>query len=337
MGPSLFKNAWILPLVALVFWPLACKAAPTAPLSLEEYLSLIGESISMVESGRGKLSEPDGRLLRDRFPLRQDVSKGEGDIFHVDNAVLHRWIQGAEGSPSKRGDLLTHLKALSEHLSSQRGVLPAVELFRDKGRRALEEVYSRGEFRHLKATDASPWKLFLAKLVQRIMAWLREHGGILEGMPFAWIAYAVYGLLIFAGLMAMVWIARSADWPGWRWRRPRIREAETQGTGAGPPAAVRWADLRAEAESKAERGDLREAVRVFFVSVLLEGHSKGWWDYRPETTNKEHLAFLGGPEERRDALRRLTDLYERTWYGLKEPDRQEFAACREWQRRMEAA
>jgi hypothetical protein len=336
VGPSLFRKAWILPLVALVLWPLACKAAPAGPISLDEYLSLIRESIGLVESGDGSLSKPEARLLRDRFPLRQAVSKGEGKIFHVDNGVLHRWIQGAEDSASGRGDLLSHLKALSEHLFSQGGVLPSDELFREKGRRTLEDVYNRAEFRNLKATDASPWMRLLAELIQWIMAWLREHAGFLQGMPLSWIPYALYGLLILAGLMAMVWIVRSADWPGWRWRRLKTRVAETQGRGVAPSAA-RWTDLRAEADSKAERGDLREAVRLFFVSVLLEGHSKGWWDYRPETTNKEHLALLGGPEERRDALRHLIDLYERTWYGLRDPDRQEFAACREWQHRMEAA
>lgn len=134
----------------------------------------------------------------------------------------------------------------------------------------------------------------------------------------------------------MVWIVRSADWPGRRWSRSRIREAETRGAGEGP-AGVRWADLRAEAESRAEKGDLREAVRLFFVSVLLEGHVRGWWEYRPEATNREHLAFLGGPEGRQEALRSLTDLYERTWYGVRDPDRQEFSRCREWLGRMEAA
>ena len=336
MGPRLFQKAWILLFVAITFWPLACKAAPAAPLSLDEYLSRIRESAGLLESGEGKLTETQGKFLRDRFPLRQDVSKGQGEVFRVDNRILQRWIDGAEGSPDGRGDLLTHLKTLTEHLSSRREGLPSVGLFRDKGRQTLEEVYDRDEFRHLKATDASPWKVYLAELLQRVLAWLSEHGGFLEGMPLAWISYAVYGLLILAGLLAMVWIARSADWPGWRWSRPRIREAQTQGGEAASPAA-RWTDLRADADSRAERGDLREAVRLFFVSVLLEGHSKGWWEYRPEATNREHLAFVGGPEERRDAFRKLTDLYERTWYGVRNPDRKAFAACREWLRRMEAA
>jgi hypothetical protein len=336
VGPSLFKKAWILPLVALVLWPFVGKAASAAFLSLDEYLSRIGESVSLIESGEGTLSEAQGRLLRDRFPLRQDVSKGQGEVFRVDNRILQRWIDGAEGSPGGRGDLLAHLKTLSEHLSSRRGGLPSVGLFQDKGRQTLEEVYNRDEFRHLKATDASPWKAYLAELLQRVLAWLSEHAGFLKGMPLAWISYAVYGLLILAGLLVMVWIVRSADRPGWRWRRSGIREAQTQGGEAASPA-VRWTDLRADADSRAERGDLREAVRLFFVSVLLEGHSKGWWEYRPEATNREHLAFLGGPEERRDAFRKLTDLYERTWYGVKNPDRKAFAACREWLRRMEAA
>ncbi len=336
MGSSLFKKAWILHLVILISWPFSGKAAPGESVSLDAYLSRIRESISLVESSDGKLPKPQGRLLRHQFPLHLVVSKGERETFHVDNEVLHGWIQGAEDSPSGRRQLLIHLKTLSVQLAPERGVLPSEELFRNKGRQTLEDVYNRDEFRRLKATSTAPWKLFLAELFQKVMEWLEEHAGILEGKALNWISYAVYGLLILSGLVAMIWIFRSTDRPGWRWRSPKVDEADRQEKGDAPPAAS-WADIRAEADRKAQGGELRLAVRLFFVSVLLEGQNKGWWDYRPERTNTEHLAFIGEPAQRRDALRRLTDLYERTWYGVKEPDPHELAACREWQRRMEAA
>jgi hypothetical protein len=71
--------------------------------------------------------------------------------------------------------------------------------------------------------------------------------------------------------------------------------------------------------------------------VLLEGHSKGWWEYRPETTNTEHLLHLQGPRERLEALHHLTESYERAWYGLREPSREEFLNCRGWRQRMEVS
>jgi hypothetical protein len=97
-----------------------------------------------------------------------------------------------------------------------------------------------------------------------------------------------------------------------------------------------WLTWRGQALSKAQRGAFREAIRSLFVSVLMEGHHRGWWIYEPETTNREHLARVEGPAERRQALRKLTELYERSWYGLGHPGREEFRKCQEWLEQMGA-
>ena len=85
-----------------------------------------------------------------------------------------------------------------------------------------------------------------------------------------------------------------------------------------------WTLWRDEARKKALEGAFRDAIRSLFVSVLMEGHQRGWWMYEPEATNREHLAHVEGPKERREALQRLIDLYEKAWYGLGQPGREEF-------------
>lgn len=312
---------------------LAVTAARAAPIPLDEYRSRLTASIDLLQSGKGKIPEAERALLEERFPLRLAVTNEGGETFRVDNTVLHRWVQEAGTFPRGRSQLLAHLKALSGQLSRGARERLFTGLSREKSRETLEEVFRGKEFRHLKESSTPQWKLFLLDLLQRIMGWLRGHMAGVKGSTMEWIAYTVYGLLILAGLILMVWIVRSSDKPGWFRGRPKIDDTKAPAETEKP---VDWRDLRAEAERKAQDGALREAVRALFLSALLEGHSKGWWVYRPEATNTEHLADLGGPQVRRDALRRLTDLYERAWYGLKEPGSQDFLDCRNWLVRMEA-
>ena len=108
-------------------------------------------------------------------------------------------------------------------------------------------------------------------------------------------------------------------------------------TPATKTVGMDWRTWRNQAMEKASEGAFREAVRFFFVSVLLEGHHHGWWTYNPEATNREHLARVRGPLDRQDALKQLTALYEKVWYGQEEAGQESFHRCSEWLRQMEAA
>ena len=98
-----------------------------------------------------------------------------------------------------------------------------------------------------------------------------------------------------------------------------------------------WVTWREQARSKAREGAFREAIRSLFLSALMEGRHRGWWNYNPEMTNREHLARMGDPVARREALLKLTELYERSWYGLGHPGREEFHRCEIWLEQMAAA
>jgi hypothetical protein len=173
----------------------------------------------------------------------------------------------------------------------------------------------------------------LEGLLRRFVEWLRDHAGSIEGISVKWIAHVVWVVLVLAGTVLIIWILRSSGPAGWRWRQPATKAIPRK----GKATEVNWLPLRAEAEKKAQEGALRDAVRAFFVSVLMEGHGRGWWAYHPEATNMEHLKRFKGSEERRHALRHLIDLYEEAWYGLRQPGKEAFVNCKQWLRQMEAA
>jgi hypothetical protein len=333
MRPDLFRKtqARIFPLFLLLL-PFATNVWGN-PLSIEEYRSRIKESVNLLQSREGNLQSEEAATLQERFPPEFQVTNEGGEVIQVDGDTLRHWIDEAQKSPDGRKQLLEHLRALSEQLAWGTTKLPLTTSEWQKSRASLDDVYRAGEFQHLQEMKPPGWWAYLEGLLKRLMEWLGEHVGSIEGVPLRWIQYAVYGVLMLAGILVMVWILRSSGSLGWRRRQRALEHASV---------SVRtpendWQTLRAEAENKAQEGAFREAIRAFFVSVLMEGHGRGWWVYQKEATNKEHFARVGGPEERRSALRQMIDLYEEAWYGLREPKEDAFRDCKDWLRRMEAA
>ncbi len=328
MAKSLLQRSRIFPCLIFLLLSTELPAHARSPVSIEEYRALIRESVDLVQTrGGGPISSEDAALLRERFPVLLPVTGGE-KTSGVDGRQLGRWIDEAENSSEGRARLLIHMNALLDQI----GLDPGPPFPWKRGSEALDAVFESREFRHLNS-EPSWWKEWLQERLHRIMEWLDRHFKRIEGKTLTWISLAILGALAIAGIILMVWAIRSTGRFGWRWRQPALR-----GTKDSPEEfpAPDWKKLRADAEEKAERGELREAVRALFLSMLQEGHVKGWWVYRPESTNTEHLRQIAGPPARADAFRSLAEVYESAWYGLKPPERKDFAACRQWVERMGA-
>jgi hypothetical protein len=332
MRPDLFRKTQThIFCLFLLLLPLA-KNVWGNTLSLEEYRSRIKDTENLLQSREGKLQSEEIAALQERFPPEFQVTNQGGVVIRVEGDTLRHWINEARNSPEGRKQLLEHLRALSEQLAWGTAELQLTTSEWRETRARLDDVYRAEEFQHLQEPKPPGWWTYLEGLLKRLMKWLREHMGSLEGVPLQWISYAVFGVLMLAGIIVMVWILRSSGSLGWRRRQRALEHASVS---VRTPEKD-WQTLRAEAENKAQEGAFREAIRAFFVSVLMEGQVRGWWVYQKEATNREHFARVGGPEERRNALRQMIDLYEEAWYGLREPKEDAFRDCKNWLRRMEA-
>ena len=146
-----------------------------------------------------------------------------------------------------------------------------------------------------------------------------------------WMEYVVYGVILGGVLLLVLWILRTLGPVGWRFRDLKIKsDLERKASG------MDWKALREESRHKGEKGAYREAIRLFFISVLVEGHGRGWWVYRREATNREHLSDVEGSKERREALGKMIQVYENAWYGHESPGKEALLQCAEWLRLMEA-
>jgi hypothetical protein len=139
--------------------------------------------------------------------------------------------------------------------------------------------------------------------------------------------------VLILGAILIVWVNRLFGPVAWRWKHPSADPSVSFRS----PSEKDWWAWRGEANKKAREGAYREAIRFLFISVLMEGHQKGWWIYEPEATNREHLARVEDHAERRKALQRLIERYELAWYGLRQPGEKDFQDCEKWVHQMEAS
>jgi hypothetical protein len=84
-----------------------------------------------------------------------------------------------------------------------------------------------------------------------------------------------------------------------------------------PPSA---AAARQQAQSAAEAGDYRQAVRRLYLAALLHLDEQRLLAFDRSLTNREVLAVLPDDSPVREHLRPVVDTFDAVWYGVREPD-----------------
>jgi len=262
------------------------------------------------------------------------VQTSEGEIFPIDSQGMISLLEQSFTGNIDPKNLGTYLNTLLEYLrSSENEHMTSTEWKKRIVR--LEEIYSTGEFRGLQERKIPFWIQHLDDLFKAFRSWLVEYMEGISHIPSGLgktLLFTIYGLILMLGGFVIFRIVRSS---GWAVRRSRGGKASPKATEL--PETPDWNSLRNDAFGKASDGQLREAIRWFFISVLMEGHVKGWWIYEPETTNQQHLARIKGPVDRLKAMISLVGIYEKAWYGLGHPGEGEYQKCQELARRIETA
>ena len=307
-----------------------CDCAWGSALSLEEYRSSIRDALSRLESEKGRLKPEEVAFLDEHFPVYLEVKTKSGDPVQVDNGPLLGLVKESQETDQGREDLIAHLKALRNQISFVDKPIPLSEGRWGESLARLGKVFSAKEFQDLEEVKDPPWMVFLMKVLKELMEWLKSHYGG-TNVSGQWMEYVFYGVILGGVILLLLWILRSFGPVGWRFRDLKIKsDLERKSSG------MDWQTLREESRNKGEKGAYREAIRLFFISVLMEGHERGWWVYRREATNREHLNGVEGSTERREALGKMIQVYENAWYGHESPGKEALVQCGEWLRLIEA-
>ncbi len=321
-GP-VFIPVLLLSIVPVISW--------AKPLSLQDYRDRLQRTIGHLQSLEGTVSQDETAWVRDRFPPGLKVRLPGNAAIPVDAGGILRWLP-EEGAPAaERAKLRRHLSAVLAQIGEPAPGGPLSALGPKDRRAALARVYSRKPFRDLESGGIPPWQTFLKRILDSLGAWLRGHLPALESVEWGWMVYPFYAVVLILTGLLLAWI--------FRYVRPAARRREKSGHFPSRTAVSMepdWIAWRQTARKKAEQGAFREAIRALFLSVLMEGGQRGWWNYDPGATNREHLAAIREPVERRVAMRSLVSIHERTWYGMGPAGEKDYRASEEWVRRMGA-
>jgi Domain of unknown function (DUF4129) len=254
-----------------------------------------------------------------------DVAKG-GFEEHWD------WLRGAlkdakTEKPAERATLLQEAGEWLAEMAKESGATSGAEREFGHERAVANAVLAQPQFQgDMVVTwwDRAKMKMleWLGRLFEGVMRvgtaapWL---GTLLE-----WLCYvgAAVGLLFF--------LLRNLA-------RQRLRvalEGDALKGSAWESEADDWAKWAAE---HAEAGEWREAVHSLYWAAIVLLESRRAWRHNPTRTPREYVRLLKPGSAQQQGLRRLTQIFEHVWYGLRDADSSEYAEARALYERLEAS
>jgi hypothetical protein len=115
-------------------------------------------------------------------------------------------------------------------------------------------------------------------------------------------------------------------------RRSLVRQRLAIALGAGAGKASAWEreskDWAKLAEACAAEQEWREAVHCLYWAAIVKLEARRAWRHNPARTPREYVRLLKPGSAQQGALRGLTQIFERVWYGLREADREDYARAR---------
>jgi hypothetical protein len=182
---------------------------------------------------------------------------------------------------------------------------PTADTF-PRARRQADDVLSRPEFRTV--AEASYWQREIAKFWQ----WVGEmFGGVSRfGKRSPWLVPLMeWSSITLAAAGVLTWVFRTMQR-----QRLAVRIESSATSEIWQRESDNWAEL---ARDEAARQDWRAAVHCIYWATIVMMEGKKLWRQNRSRTPREYLMLLEPGSGMQQALRRLTQLFERIWYGLR--------------------
>jgi hypothetical protein len=135
----------------------------------------------------------------------------------------------------------------------------------------------------------------------------------------AWLQFIAYAVII-AIVVVLLWIIVKNTSASIRLKRT-VTESDVT---AAPIENIEELDLAALIRQARERGNFRDAIRLYYLALLKNLHAAHLIAWKKDKTNREYLAELFTANRYFDEMRRLTLLYEQVWYGERALDTASF-------------
>lgn len=302
-------------------------------ISLDEFSAKIESSINSIDSAMleiGKLDQGNGDIDQYHAEIEKLRIFWATDIQVNDPpatiAVDSGWVTveldrlEAEENTDRSALLLTAIRerfdAMKASIDSRKQALGA-DPTKDSDKRKLDEILKREEFQKPKVEEG-----LIARLIRQFFEWLNQRSPDAEQQPATnagspLLSTILWVIVIGAAIALLVFLlyrfAPSLFEKYTAETRSRLKDRVVLGELIGDD--VEASEIFAEAEELARRGELRQAVRKGYIAVLCELADRRLIGLARHKTNRDYLRDVRKRENLRRDLSRLTERFERHWYG----------------------
>ncbi len=325
-----------------------CCTEGTAAASLNEYHEQVKQAISALAT-LGQLDESETETLRIKgitqtldgiriiIPRTASVDWNGASIL-VDNSWLHQELEKYEKAKvDDQQELLNamaeRLGAIEEHLTEIEQKGEALKESKTDSSNRLAAILQRAEYAK-PINDGSA----LARLWRRFWRWIEnllpkpERLAPGRASLFTKIAQLFVILLALAviGYVARLFAPRLLH-RNKKQKKPKVQPRIVLGETLAPDQSA--ADLLADAEALARKGEMRGAIRRAYIALLVELGERGIISLARHRTNRDYLSAvrfntLGESEPLYRNVKELTEKFDHHWYGLVAATEEDWSAFR---------
>jgi hypothetical protein len=251
-------------------------------------------------------------------------AKKVGTDERVEGGFQTRWswlrdaVAGAHDAaqPGREKALLEAFARLNEDASlAEEASSKAGEGFQP-ARKKTDEVLARPEFRTVSEQS------YIERVIARFWQWVDEvFGGVSQfGKRSPWLVPVLeWGFLALSAAGLLVWVLRAMQR-----QRLAVRIESSTSAEVWQKESDNWAEL---ARAEAARQDWRAAVHCLYWATIVMMEGRKLWRQNRARTPREYVSLLEPGSRMQRALRRLTQLFERIWYGLRPAAESDYASA----------
>jgi hypothetical protein len=304
-------------LVLALAWGPGAQAAALKSISLDEYRAQVTRLQGVVAACSTSAAACDAGSVGNDVRVG-DVAKG-GFEQHW------QWLQAAltnarSAKAEERATLVREAQGRLAELAQESSVATGAEQEQEfnRARKEANGVLARGEFQ--RGVGPTWWD----RLKARALGWLGRFftGVAAVGIAAPWLGRLLEWLFFVGAAVGLLFfMLRNAA-------RQRLRislgDAALRGT-AWDREANDWAE---QAEQHAAAGEWREAMHCLYWAAIVALEERRAWRHNPTRTPREYVRLLKPGTAQEQGLRRLTQIFERVWYGLRDANAEEYAEAR---------
>ena len=254
-----------------------------------------------------------------------------GDVANGGFEEHWDWLRGAlkdakTAKDGERAKLMHELDARLDAMSRESAGGGATENGFAQARAVANEVLAQPQFQG--AVGLTWWD----RAKMKMLGWLQRmiDGLVGVGTAAPWLGTLLeWVFFVGAAVGLLFFLLRNVA-------RQRLRVAlggEAVQKSAWESEADDWAKWAA---GHAEAREWREAVHCLYWAAIVLLESRRAWRHNPTRTPREYVRLLKPGSAQQQGLRRLTQIFERVWYGLRDADEREYAEARDLYERLAA-